>query len=603
MSTPVKAVAYYRMSTDKQEASIPRQRESVQAYAKVNGYEIVREYKDEGISGDATERRTAFLQMREDGARGDFRVILCWDKDRFGRFDSIEQGYWVKPLRDAGVRLVTVTLGPIDWTSFGGRIADAALAETKHEVLLCRSRDTLAGKIRVAKGAYFNGGTVPYGFDRLLIDERDQPQKRLRRGQQTDRPHSWHCVLVPSEIAEEVETVRWLFRSFADRDVSCRTLADELNARSIPGPGSIEHRRVTKWGRQGVKDILENPHYVGDHVWGKAGQGKYYRLVAGVSTEASDVARTKTGKPRKLWNTDGLINHRDAHEGLIDRALWDRVQAKLAARRREQTFPRGVGYTLAGLVRCGHCGKKMHGCTTHYWRKAGKVSIRRYVCTSYNREGTSSCEYHSIREDALLPFLIRKLQTDYLAPERLEQLREELRRQASETREGSPEKASSLRSKLAKLDAEIRQGARNLLRAGPNIDLVSEALTELRGRRDKLAKELDAVERALSKPAAEVEQMVDRAVAVLYHLRERIHEARPDHLREVLRQMVTSIELYFEGRPSKERTYHRLVKGVLKLRPQLDVSGIKECQSSSLMPTSTTLTACPPCWSASPSAR
>ena len=45
----IPAVAYYRMSSDKQEASIPEQREAVQAYAKAHGYRIVREYLDEGL--------------------------------------------------------------------------------------------------------------------------------------------------------------------------------------------------------------------------------------------------------------------------------------------------------------------------------------------------------------------------------------------------------------------------------------------------------------------------------------------------------------------------------------------------------------------------
>jgi DNA invertase Pin-like site-specific DNA recombinase len=220
-TTPIRSVAYYRMSRDLQEASIPRQRESVEAYAKVNGYEILREYKDEGISGDATERRAGFLAMREAGARGEFQVILCWDKDRFGRFDSIEQGYWVKPLRDAGVRLVTVTQGLIDWNSFAGRIVDTALAESKHEFLRTLSQNTTAGKIRVARGAYFNGGTVPYAFDRLLLNEHDEPQMRVLRGQVVTRQRGWHFVLTPCENAQEVETIRWLFRSFADRDVKC----------------------------------------------------------------------------------------------------------------------------------------------------------------------------------------------------------------------------------------------------------------------------------------------------------------------------------------------------------------------------------------------
>ena len=49
-------------------------------------------------------------------------AVLCWDQDRFGRFDPLEAGYWIKPLRDAGIRLETVAQGRIDWEDFAGRI-------------------------------------------------------------------------------------------------------------------------------------------------------------------------------------------------------------------------------------------------------------------------------------------------------------------------------------------------------------------------------------------------------------------------------------------------------------------------------------------------
>src|SRR6478735_2220884 len=121
----ISAVAYYRMSTDRQEASIPDQREAVEKLARKQGYKIVREYADEGISGDDTERRAGFKQMLADARRADFEAVLCWDQDRFGRFDPLEAGYWVKPLRDAGVYLETVAQGRIDWEDFAGRIVYA----------------------------------------------------------------------------------------------------------------------------------------------------------------------------------------------------------------------------------------------------------------------------------------------------------------------------------------------------------------------------------------------------------------------------------------------------------------------------------------------
>jgi DNA invertase Pin-like site-specific DNA recombinase len=571
-TTSIRAVAYYRMSRDLQEASIPRQRESVEAYAKVNGYEIIREYKDEGISGDATERRAGFLAMREAGTRGEFEVILCWDKDRFGRFDSIEQGYWVKPLRDAGVRLVTVTQGLIDWNSFAGRIVDTALAESKHEFLRTLSQSTTAGKIRVARGAYFNGGVVPYAFDRLLLNEHDEPQMRVLRGQVVTRQRGWHFVLIPCENAQEVETIRWLFRSFADRDVSCRQLAEELNARGIPSLTG------GKWTRQAISAILENHHYVGDSVWGQLGQGKYCRAVNGEARPMSGLPKSKGGRVRKHRNVEGLIVCRDAHDGLIDRALWDLVQAKLASRRREQRFPRGTGYVLAGLLVCGHCGKRMYGCTNHFNGRKGRKSYRRYVCTSYNSSGPSACGSHQIREDKLVPFLIRKLQQDYLAPEKLEALKAELLRQLIARQEGNPEKAERLRARLASLDAEIREGARNVLRAGPHIDLVTEALTELRDQRAKLAHELQALERSMAVPLEDAKQIIKEAVEELRHLRERLKTDDVDELREVFRRIISSIVLYFEAHPKRVKVYHRLIKGVVKLRPQLDVRRIKDCQ-------------------------
>ena len=110
----IPAVSYLRMSSDKQTESIPAQRKAVKAYAKENGYRIIREYVDSGISGDDTIRRLEFQRMIADAASGEFKAILCWDQDRFGRFDSVEAGHWIYPLRQAGVSLVTLDCGPID---------------------------------------------------------------------------------------------------------------------------------------------------------------------------------------------------------------------------------------------------------------------------------------------------------------------------------------------------------------------------------------------------------------------------------------------------------------------------------------------------------
>ena len=160
----IPAVGYIRMSTDKQDKSPDQQRHEITALAKRDGYEILRWYFDGGISGDLTEKRRDFQQMINDAARGDFQAILAWDQDRFGRFDSIESGYWIHPLRKAGVCLVTVVQGKIDWNSFEGRILYHIQQEGKHGYLRDLSFNVCRGLREKAKQGKWPNGTPPFGF-------------------------------------------------------------------------------------------------------------------------------------------------------------------------------------------------------------------------------------------------------------------------------------------------------------------------------------------------------------------------------------------------------------------------------------------------------
>ncbi len=147
----VPAVGYIRMSTDKQEDSPEQQRAEIVKLAKREGYRIVRWYEDHAISGAKTHKRRDFRRMTRDAEdMGDFQAILCWDQDRFGRFDSLEAGEWISPLRRVGVQLVTVVQGRINWEDFAGRIIYQITQEGKHHYLVDLSRNALRGMIRFA---------------------------------------------------------------------------------------------------------------------------------------------------------------------------------------------------------------------------------------------------------------------------------------------------------------------------------------------------------------------------------------------------------------------------------------------------------------------
>ena len=81
----IPAVAYYRHSAqDRQENSIPIQRDQVREWAEKNGIEIVEEFADHGKSGLNAEGRPAFNEMMDDWVekRKDFQYVLCLDVSR-----------------------------------------------------------------------------------------------------------------------------------------------------------------------------------------------------------------------------------------------------------------------------------------------------------------------------------------------------------------------------------------------------------------------------------------------------------------------------------------------------------------------------------------
>jgi site-specific DNA recombinase len=419
----IPAVVYYRMSTDRQEDSIDRQRSQVIPYAARHGYNIIREYVDEGIAGDEEEKRKAFMGMLAD-ARGqrDFDGILCDDKDRFGRFDSITQGYYVKPLRDAGVWLESVAQGRVDWSSFAGRITDAILQEAKKIESQAMSRRVITQMLMMARQGKWLGGVPPYGY--AVVDD-PQLGKRL--------------VLGPPE---QVEAVRMMFHLYGEGGYSLEQIAQELHERGIADPSGRPN-----WQRTSIRALLRNQKYVGDMRWNAGHDGKYSEVEAG-TVRTSDQRITRRVKREEDW-----VIVQETHEPIVSRELFDKVLRNLEANRgRTSPAPKSGLFVLSGLLACGHCGWQMIGST---W--GGK---RYYKCGRYHLEGKRGCKCNTISEEKLVRCLARKLEHVVLDPANTAALRAEIRRQAEARAAGKSDapRATRLRRQIKELDQKIGQG-------------------------------------------------------------------------------------------------------------------------------------------------
>jgi DNA invertase Pin-like site-specific DNA recombinase len=79
-----RAVFYLRVST--QDQTTANQERELRAVAERTGYEVVKLYKDHGISGaKGCDKRPAFDALCRDAARRQFDVVMAWSVDRLGR--------------------------------------------------------------------------------------------------------------------------------------------------------------------------------------------------------------------------------------------------------------------------------------------------------------------------------------------------------------------------------------------------------------------------------------------------------------------------------------------------------------------------------------
>lgn len=559
-TTPAPSVAYFRMSENKQEASIPEQERWAARASTLHAVDIVKAFKDEGIAGDEIALRPglqdliAFCEERQRQGRP-VKAVVCWDSDRFSRANSFSTAAVLDRLMQAGVgKMLTNAEGWIDF-------------EDDMQRVFFNLRQDLG------KRAYAQ--SVSAAVSRTRAD-------RSREGRWTGGPPPWGYVLgAENHLAlgdpVHVETVRWLFQQYLARDVGAYRLADELNARRAPFP---TYRGRTAWTEDLVYNILGNPNYTGDLHYNRTTIGKYNRTRPDGRVEKNRPQRGKGGALKAVPNLpEDYIVGQAAHPAIIDRATFDAVQRKLAARRVGKGKRPGRGpsdYPFSGLCVCAECGCPMYGITVVKKDGDKRYTWRKYSCSRYHHSGGSECHYNTIQEDDLLNRVAEVLEERFAQPEALADLRAKYLARRRQQGQDHEEGARRLRGQIATLDAHIAQGNKNLAfaRTQRDFDRVSEAVTSWEEERAGLVRQLDGIEQAAQAQERE-EAGLDNALAMLQEAANIIRSASPDRLREVVKGLVEKIELRFEHQqlPSG-RTRSVYVGGDIHLRGDLGCSPV-----------------------------
>jgi len=382
----MKAAIYCRLSEEdknkslktEDSGSIQNQKSMLIRYAMDRGWEIYGIYSDDDYAG-ADRKRPAFNRLLADAEMRCFDIILCKTQSRFTREMELVEKYIHGLFPLWGIRFVSI-VDNADTNNRGNkksRQINGLINEWYLEDMSENIRSVLTS--RRQNGLHI-GSFALYGYKK-------DPDKK------------GHLLIDPEAAA----VVREIFHLFAD-GYGKTAIARRLNERGIPNPTEYKRQQglhykqpntpaAALWKYSAVAAILKNEMYLGHMVQGKYGSVSY---------------KTKENRPRPR---DSWYVVADTHEPIIDRALWEQVQARLA----ENAKPFGTGTVglFAGKAYCAHCGYALRSSQSH-----GK----RYLSCPTRYVAKDACEGAFVSEKRLEEAILRGIRewnAQYLSREKL----------------------------------------------------------------------------------------------------------------------------------------------------------------------------------------
>ena len=341
---------YERLSRDDElqgeSNSITNQKQLLEDYAKKHGFDPVRHFTDDGISGTTFDRK-GFKAMIEEVLEGNISTIIVKDMSRFGR-DYLKVGYYTEIMFvEKGVRFIAVNNNidsanqtDSDFTPFLNIMNEWYARDTSKKVRAGFQARNLAGK--------HTSSSVPYGY---LKSESDKNQ--------------WVIDPVAAPIVKRI--YQMTLEGKGPYQIS-RILSDEHI--EVPafhhqklGIGLWQTREIKSpytWGSSTIVHILTNPSYLGHTCNFKT--RKHFK-----------------DKKSHYVDQDQWTIIENTHEAIIDQETYDKVQQLRSGIRR---YPDGWGEThpLSGLLYCADCGSVMY-----IHRVNNGKRIPQFTCANYSK--------------------------------------------------------------------------------------------------------------------------------------------------------------------------------------------------------------------------
>jgi DNA invertase Pin-like site-specific DNA recombinase len=379
--------------------SLEQQREKLSQFATARGWQLVKVFCDDAISGSEMKRAGLEELMSYAKSAGNVGAVLTWERNRLARpKDPIDGLMLERELLVCGKRVVYAATGQEADRSFAAGLMSYVEHYQSGDYLRKLSRDVHRGIVHRVERGLWPGGPIPFGYDRLVLAADGSPRRIVRdmsdrsqlvvdaaTGNVVEQIAGGHryakqdfelCTLIPSEPGR-IAAVRKVFADYA-AGAPIRSIRDDLNR------SGLRTARGRIFSVPTLHALLENPAYLGRCVYNRRTESKWHRQTRGGTVERHDEGLEL--RPESDW----IVKH-DAWAPLIEPELFEQVQQRRRQSKQKHRQVTGTAirspYLLGGLMYCGVCGGRMTGQTC----KSGKgYSTRYYICGTHTAAITRS---------------------------------------------------------------------------------------------------------------------------------------------------------------------------------------------------------------------
>lgn len=428
----MRAAIYSRFSTDRQsESSIEDQVRVCTEYVERAGWFVLGTYQDQGISGAAIGNRPGVRRMLEAALAQRFDVLLVMDLSRLSRSQA-DLPKMIDRLIARGVRVVGVQDG--------------------------YDSDRKGHKLQAGLS-----GIIGEAFRDMV---RDKTKAALETRARDGRPTGGKCYgyREGAVFGLEATIVREIYEKFA-QGASCRGIAAELNARSVPSPGSTwarKERRCAGWMGSAIRAMLRNERYTGWVHWNTSEWLK----------DPDTGKRKRRALPRSHW-----ISRHDETQRIVSDGLFQRAQRRTRLGNDERVRSGGKArHLLSGLLTCSECG-------AHYVM-AGQSS---YSCSSCVN-GRACSNNVRVRRDQIEKQLLAPVRKELLSPKRIERMAREMQRDYAARLKALAARSEAVPQELQDLDARIARLRDRMTTGDPDMtgDELQAAMERAQAKRREL---------------------------------------------------------------------------------------------------------------------